>query len=128
MATDANVAERAVVGLSRESQRMHAARQQLGMRAEQTIQREIRQTEAAYNRLLRTGQLTASEQARAFQAMRDKVAGLRRELQGVADQESRLGKGWPWRGRYRWWRGSSGLCAEPARWSASKTTTCTCAI
>lgn len=92
LATDANVAERAVVGLSRESQRMHAARQQLGMRAEQTIQREIRQTEAAYNRLLRTGQLTASEQARAFQAMRDKVAALRREMQGVADQESRLGK------------------------------------
>lgn len=92
MATDTQSAERAVVGLSRENQRMHAARQQLGMRAEQTIQREIRQTEAAYNRLLRTGQLTATEQARAFQAMRDKVAALRREMQGVADQESRLGK------------------------------------
>lgn len=86
------MAERAVIGLSRESQRMASAREQLGVRAEQTIQREIRQTEAAYQRLASSGKLSATEQARAYQAMREQVAGLKREMQGVVEQQGKLGR------------------------------------
>jgi len=77
-------AEKAVVGLSRESQRMANAREQLGVRSERAIQREIRLTEAAYKRLAGSGTLSAKEQSRAYDAMRDKVAGLRREMAGVS--------------------------------------------
>ncbi|BBF84881.1 phage protein [Aquitalea magnusonii] len=83
-------AERAVVGLSRESQRMASARETLGIRAERAIQREIAQTEAAYQRLSRSGSLSAREQARAYDAMRDKVGKLRQEMQGVERQQSKL--------------------------------------
>lgn len=71
---------RAIIGLSRESQRMASAREQLGVRAERTIQREIRATEAAYQRLASSGTMSVKEQARAYDAMREKVAGLRREM------------------------------------------------
>ncbi|STB70919.1 phage tail tape measure protein [Chromobacterium violaceum] len=84
LAQQTSVAERAVIGLSRESQRAAAARELLGVRAENAIQREIRQTEAAYKRLAATGTLSAREQARAYDAMRAKVAGLRQELSGVS--------------------------------------------
>lgn len=77
-------AEKAVIGLSRESQRMASAREQLGVRAERAIQREIQLTEAAYKRLANSGTLSAKEQSRAYEAMRDKVAGLRREMAGVS--------------------------------------------
>lgn len=77
-------AEKAVVGLSRESQRMANAREQLGVRSERAIQREIRLTEAAYKRLAGSGTLSAKEQSRSYDAMRDKVAGLRREMAGVS--------------------------------------------
>ncbi|WP_054285951.1 phage tail tape measure protein [Gulbenkiania mobilis] len=77
-------AEKAVVGLSRESQRMASAREQLGVRAERSIQREIRLTEAAYKRLANSGTLSTKEHSRAYEAMRDKVAGLRREMAGVS--------------------------------------------
>ncbi|OLZ74934.1 hypothetical protein BS642_20155, partial [Chromobacterium violaceum] len=66
LAQQTSVAERAVIGLSRESQRAAAARELLGVRAENAIQREIRQTEAAYKRLAATGTLSAREQARAY--------------------------------------------------------------
>ncbi|MBX9268747.1 phage tail tape measure protein [Chromobacterium violaceum] len=84
LAQQTGVAERAVIGLSRESQRAAAARELLGVRAENTIQREIRQTEAAYKRLAATGTLSVREQARAYDAMRAKIAGLRQELSGVS--------------------------------------------
>lgn len=61
LATDTKNAERAVIGLSRESQRMASS-----------------------------GKLSASEQARAYQAMTAKVSALRREMQGVVEQQSRL--------------------------------------
>ncbi|MCW3479741.1 phage tail tape measure protein [Neisseriaceae bacterium JH1-16] len=77
-------AERAVIGLSRESQRMASAREQLGVRAERAIQREIRLTEAAYQRLASSGTLSAKEQSRAYTAMRNQVRELRREMQGVS--------------------------------------------
>lgn len=83
-------AERAVVGLSRESQRMAAAREQLGVRAERAIQREILQTEAAYKRLASSGTLSAREQSRAYDAMRERVAGLRREMAGVSQLQRNM--------------------------------------
>lgn len=86
-------AEKAVIGLSRESQRMASAREQLGVRAERAIQREIQQTEAAYKRLANSGTLSAKEQARAYEAMRDKVAGLRREMAGVSQLQRGLAAG-----------------------------------
>ncbi|MCA8059475.1 phage tail tape measure protein [Burkholderia cepacia] len=74
------------------SQRLAAARQQIGIRSEQTIRREIDQTIAAYNRLARAGFASTSEQARAFAALNGRVANLRRELSGVAQQESALAR------------------------------------
>lgn len=68
---------RASKALADEYRRSSEARSVLGIRSERQIQREIQQTTAAYNRLTRTGLMSASEQARAFDAMRQKVAGLR---------------------------------------------------
>ncbi|MXR36705.1 phage tail tape measure protein [Craterilacuibacter sinensis] len=86
-------AEKAVVGLSRESQRMASAREQLGVRSERAIQRELRQTEAAYKRLAASGTLSVKEQSRAYDAMRDKVAGLRREMAGVSQLQRGMAAG-----------------------------------
>ncbi|GHD63872.1 phage tail tape measure protein [Jeongeupia chitinilytica] len=80
-------AEKAVVGLSRESQRMAGAREQLGVRAERAIQREIKLTEAAYKRLASSGTLSANEQSRAYEAMRRHVSELRREMGGVSQAQ-----------------------------------------
>lgn len=74
------------------SQRLAAARQQIGIRSEQTIRREIDQTVAAYNRLARAGFASTNEQARAFAALNGRVAELRRELNGVQQQESALAR------------------------------------
>ncbi|UXC35163.1 phage tail tape measure protein [Cupriavidus gilardii] len=83
VATGSERAERSMSGLARESRRMSDARAVLGVRAEQTIQREIRQTEAAYQRLANAGTMSAREQSRAYDAMRTRVAELRREMAGV---------------------------------------------
>ena len=45
---------------------------------------------AAYNRLTRTGMLSANEQNRAFRAMTDRVKTLRTELGGVNDSMTRM--------------------------------------
>ncbi|MCW5181846.1 phage tail tape measure protein, partial [Burkholderia cenocepacia] len=74
------------------SQRLANARQQIGIRSEQNIRHEIDQTIAAYNRLARAGFASTSEQARAFAALNTRVADLRRELTGVAQQESALAR------------------------------------
>lgn len=63
--------------------RRNAAREAysaLGVRSEHTIQREIQRTEAAYNRLERSGVLSAGEQLRAYEQMTSTVAKLKREL------------------------------------------------
>lgn len=52
----------------------------LGIRAEQNIQREIQQTEAAYNRLKNSGALSMREQARAADAARSKIRDLNNEM------------------------------------------------
>lgn len=56
------------------------ARETLGVRSETRIRREIAQTEAAYNRLARSGKLSADEQARAYDAMRQKITQLTNEM------------------------------------------------
>ncbi|AHE72550.1 hypothetical protein M942_04475 [Enterobacter ludwigii] len=61
-------------------QKMSGARETLGIRSEQNIRREISQTIAAYNRLERSGQLSGSELARAFEQAQGKISGLRKEL------------------------------------------------
>lgn len=67
-------------------QRMATARTVLGIRSEKDIQREIQRTEAAYNRLARSGQLSAAEQQRAFSEMQKRVAALRAEIEREAAQ------------------------------------------
>lgn len=75
------------------SQRLAAAREQLDVRSEQAIRREISQTVAAYNRLQRAGFTSTAEQARAFAALRTRVAELNRELRGTEQAEGRLARG-----------------------------------
>lgn len=75
------------------SQRLAVAREQLDVRSEQAIRREISQTVAAYNRLQRAGFASTAEQARAFAALRTRVAELNRELRGTEQAEGRLARG-----------------------------------
>lgn len=88
----AEAATRATARSAAEQQRaftrLASARQSLGIRSEQTIQREIRQTEAAYNRLARSGSLSANEQGRAFRSMTERVRELRREM-GIVERSQR---------------------------------------
>lgn len=64
----------------REFQRMAQAREQLGMRSEQRIRREIAATEAAYNRLVRSGTASFNDQQRAAERMRQEVTRLTNEM------------------------------------------------
>lgn len=84
--------------LQQEYQRAASARSTLGIRSERDIQREIAQTQGAYNRLLRTGTLTANEQTRAFRAMTNQVAQLRTELNGAGQSMSRMERARMWGG------------------------------
>ncbi|EKG6122945.1 phage tail tape measure protein [Salmonella enterica] len=70
-----------------ELRRNARAREALGISSEQTIRCQIDQTIAAYNRLTRAGVMSATEQSRAFNQMRSRVAALRSELQGVTRLE-----------------------------------------
>lgn len=63
-----------------EYRRSARARETLAVRSEHAIQREIDRTTAAYNRLSRSGTLTAREQSRAYTAMKNKVAALNGEM------------------------------------------------
>ncbi|PHM47084.1 phage tail tape measure protein [Xenorhabdus miraniensis] len=69
---------------ARRQARDDRARETLGVRAERSIQREITRTIASYNRLARSGTLSAAEQGRAYDAMRQRIAALRNEMQGVS--------------------------------------------
>lgn len=84
-------ATQALQGVRSEGQRLFQARETLGIRSEQRIQREIRQTELAYQRLAASGTASAREQARAFDAMRAKVAELRREMGQVSALQRGMG-------------------------------------
>ncbi|WP_160300197.1 phage tail tape measure protein [Xenorhabdus griffiniae] len=81
-------ASQAMTAEARRQARDARARETLGVRAERAIQREITRTIASYNRLARSGTLSIAEQSRAYDAMRQRVAALRNEMQGV----SRLAK------------------------------------
>ncbi|SAD65608.1 phage tail tape measure protein [Enterobacter roggenkampii] len=87
---NSTTAIRASRSLQEEYRRASSARSTLGIRSERDIQREIQQTMAAYNRLTRTGMLSANEQNRAFRAMTDRVKTLRTELGGVNDSMTRM--------------------------------------
>ncbi|EJM3833045.1 phage tail tape measure protein [Salmonella enterica] len=63
-----------------EYRRSARARETLAIRSERAIQREIDRTTAAYNRLSRSGTMTAREQSRAYTAMKNKVAALNGEM------------------------------------------------
>lgn len=75
--------EKATGGLTRTVGNLGKARsaaEALGLRTEQNIQREIQRTEAAYNRLARSGSMSMREQARAAEAARNKVRELNNEM------------------------------------------------
>lgn len=65
----------------------------LGIKSEHNIQREIQRTEAAYNRLERSGALSSGELQRAQEKTVATVARLRRELGETAREQSRLVSG-----------------------------------
>ena len=71
--------------------KLATSREVLGIRSEKAIQNEIRQTEAAYQRLATSGQASARELGRAQDAMRQKVAGLRQEMEGVKNTAGGMG-------------------------------------
>ncbi|WP_337050145.1 phage tail tape measure protein [Serratia fonticola] len=75
-----------VKGVRNELDRLATARSTLGVRAEHTIQREIQKTQASYNRLARSGQLSEAELARAYNEMKKRVAALRVEMEREAEQ------------------------------------------
>lgn len=75
-------------GIQEELKRMQQAREQLGMRSERTIQREIDRTAAAYLRLARSGTLSSTEQARAFDKMTSNIERLNREM-GVMERQQK---------------------------------------
>lgn len=52
----------------------------LGMRTEQNIQREIQRTQAAYERLQKSGTMSMREQGRAAEATRSKIRELNNEM------------------------------------------------
>lgn len=72
-------------------EKLSSARETLGIRAEREIQRELQQTEAAYNRLARSGTASARELARAHDASIEKVRKLRQEM-GEVTKMQRLGQ------------------------------------
>ncbi|EOM8405922.1 phage tail tape measure protein [Klebsiella variicola] len=84
--------------LQQEYQRAASARSTLGIRSEKDIQREIMQTQAAYNRLLRSGTMSANEQTRAFRAMTSQVSQLRTELNGAGQSMSKMERMRNWGG------------------------------
>lgn len=59
---------------------MSRARETLGVRAENAIQREIEQTRAAYDRLKRSGVASQNELRRASEATKQRVRELNAEL------------------------------------------------
>ncbi len=72
--------------------RAASARLRLGVRSEKHIQREIKQTQAAYNRLARSGTASVNELSRAYGRMTDKVSRLNRELGITSKRQRGMGK------------------------------------
>ncbi|MGL9774396.1 MAG: hypothetical protein ACR5LG_12120 [Sodalis sp. (in: enterobacteria)] len=79
--------------LSEEFRRLSQARETLGRRGERHLQREMQRTQAAYQRLARSGTLSASEQVCAYDRMQTSIARLRQEMAGAVRQQRRCLKG-----------------------------------
>ncbi len=71
---------------SRQRQQAINAYQRLGIRSEQQIRREMQLTQAAYNRLARSGTLSQRELARAAEANRQNIRRLNSELRSSSGQ------------------------------------------
>ena len=80
---------RAWAQASRQRQQAINAYQRLGIRSEQQIRREIQLTQAAYNRLARSGTLSQRELARAAEANRQNIRRLNSELRSSSGQMGR---------------------------------------
>ena len=78
----------ALRGMARES----AAYGTLGIRSQRQIIHEIRQTQAAYNRLARSGRLSGNELSRAAQAAKARIRELNAELGKSVGLQGRFGK------------------------------------
>ncbi len=76
----ADVAERSATRQRSVYERLSQARETLGVRSEHAIQRELQQTEAAYNRLSRSGTVSWREQAAVAGRLRQRVTELTNEL------------------------------------------------
>lgn len=63
-----------------------------GIRSERQIRREITQTQAAYNRLARSGRASHNDLARAAAATRQRIAELNAELNRGLQTQSRFGR------------------------------------
>lgn len=74
----------------RQMQQAMRTRQQLGIRSENAIQKEINQTIASYERLRRSGVLSARQLANEAQATKNKIAQLNAEM-GKMSMGQRLG-------------------------------------
>ncbi len=74
-------------GMGKEYAKMARARELLGVRPEREVQREILRTEAAYNRLARSGTLSFNDQRRAASAMRVEVGRLTNEMGKLTAQQ-----------------------------------------
>ena len=76
----------------RDADKMHKAREQLGIRSERSLQREIMQTMIAFKRLEQSGRVSGLELARAAEAAQRKVKLLQREMRELKTP-SEFGKG-----------------------------------
>lgn len=89
----AQAQERAATRGRTAAERMAQDRERLGIRSETRIRREISLTESAYDRLARSGRLSANEQGRAFASMQQRVQALRQEMHSTTQQQSRFMSG-----------------------------------
>ena len=74
-------------------QEMYSATARLGIRTEHQIRREIQRTQAAYNRLAKSGAASQRDLARAAQATKSRIKELNAEINGGASRWQRVGSG-----------------------------------
>lgn len=73
-------------------ERLSHAREVLGVRSENVIQREIQQTESAYKRLEASGKMSQEALARAAERTREKVTRLTNEMGRLTDEQKRAAR------------------------------------
>ncbi|WNS83231.1 phage tail tape measure protein [Neisseria sp. DTU_2021_1001991_1_SI_NGA_ILE_055] len=77
----------------RDLNKQRMANAQLGIRSEKEIRREIQQTQAAYNRLARSGRATGNDLQRAALATKNRIRELNQELKDGVGLQGKFGKG-----------------------------------